>query len=59
MSELYNILTDDITLSVIIAKDKEVYLKFNGFEDQEIAEEFGIWLAENATLIFYESQSLH
>ncbi len=47
---------DDIDIEVVVADDtSDVYVKFSGFEDQEDAEEYAQFLADNLPLLLFET----
>lgn len=50
---------DDIDIEVAVSEDEPVvYIKFSGFDDEEDAEEYAVFLAETLPLLLFESTRL-
>lgn len=50
---------DDIEIEVAVGEEEPVvYIKFSGFDDDEDAEEYALFLAETLPLLLFESTRL-
>lgn len=48
-----------IELEVLVSEDNEIYVKFSGFESTEDADAYASYLAENLSLLLFESKVMH
>jgi hypothetical protein len=49
---------DDLDIEVRLGEDNSVMVRFTGFEDEEEADEYAQFLAENLPLLLFETTRL-
>lgn len=60
MSEIVNVKTVPLKVEVLLSEeDNSVYVKFEGFEDEEDAEDYAAFLSDNLALMLFESEIIH
>ena len=61
MSEnIVNETTSELSIQVIVSeKDKSVYVKLEGFDDINDAEEYAEFLSKHLPLLLFESEIIH
>jgi hypothetical protein len=61
MSEnIVNESTSELSIQVIVSeKDKSVYVKLEGFDDINDAEEYAEFLSKHLPLLLFESEIIH
>ena len=60
MSDMIITKTAPLKFEVMLsADDNSIYVKFEGFEDEEDAEDYAAFLTDTLTLMLFESEIIH
>lgn len=60
MSELVSTKTIPLKVEVLLSEeDNSVYVKFEGFKDEEDAEDYAAFLSDTLPLMLFESEVMH
>lgn len=60
MSEIAVTKTVPLKVEVLLSEeDNSVYVKFEGFEDEEDAEDYAAFLSDTLPLMLFESEIMH
>lgn len=51
--------SQQVELEVLVSNDNEIYVKFSGFESAADADAYAAYLAENLSLLLFESKVMH